>query len=280
MKTRILAAFVGVPLLLLSIFFLPVWIFAILIGGVTAVIAWELCSATKVAPNARARTYALIFAAAIPILAGLYDLIPNHGLLFYSPIAPILLLALLLAGELVLCYGTKKALKLSDFLVLLLAGGIIPTFFSHLVLLNLTFGHQYYLLLPFLIAFVSDAGAYFTGGVFGKQKLIERVSPNKTRAGAVGGLVLCTVGVAAFAVTAHLVDGAGLNIPAIFLYGIVGSVIVQLGDLVFSAIKREYHVKDFGTLIPGHGGMLDRFDSMILLAPFVSIMLGYFPLFG
>ena len=121
----------------------------------------------------------------------------------------------------------------------------------------------------FIVAFLTDTFAYFTGYLFGKHKLIPKVSPKKTIEGSIGGVVGSTVGCIVFGYLFNL------DMTAMIIIGSIGSVIAQFGDLFASSIKRYVGIKDYGKLIPGHGGVLDRFDSVILVAPFVyySIML-------
>lgn len=136
----------------------------------------------------------------------------------------------------------------------------------------------------FIIAWGSDTSAYFCGTFFGKHKLIPRVSPKKTVEGSVGAVIcvalLCLLYV-------FIVDRCGGNfgegsigaaeyIMAPVL-GIIASALSQLGDLAASAVKRDTGIKDFGKIFPGHGGFMDRFDSVILIAPVVYYVVRYFP---
>lgn len=114
----------------------------------------------------------------------------------------------------------------------------------------------------------SDAGAYFSGRRFGKNKLWPSISPNKTVEGAVGGIIYATVAALLFA----LFSGGLLTIGRAFLIGASAAVVGQLGDLIQSAYKRVYGIKDSGKLLPGHGGILDRCDSWIIVFPFVHIV--------
>lgn len=117
----------------------------------------------------------------------------------------------------------------------------------------------------FVIAFATDSFAYFAGKTFGKHKLIEAVSPNKTVEGAVGGIVGCLLGTAIF----KLVLMPELDWSFVIILGTLGSIASQIGDLTASKIKRHCKTKDFGNVIPGHGGVLDRFDSILFTAPVV-----------
>ena len=120
-----------------------------------------------------------------------------------------------------------------------------------------------YVWLIFIISFCTDIFAYFTGYFFGKHKLIPLVSPKKTIEGSIGGILGSTVGCM---ILGHFF---GMEMIHMVVIGLVGSIIAQFGDLFASSIKRYVGIKDYGKLIPGHGGILDRFDSVILVAPFV-----------
>ena len=129
---------------------------------------------------------------------------------------------------------------------------------------------------------MNDAFAFVCGKALGQRQLVPNTSPNKTAEGALGALLLTTalvVGVGWFIYTAEYRDthgiSAGKELRYLILLGIIVSAVGQVGDLVLSSIKRDLGIKDFGTLIPGHGGLLDRFDSLILVAPAVFHFTNY-----
>lgn len=115
----------------------------------------------------------------------------------------------------------------------------------------------------FFIAWMTDVFAFFTGTWFGKHKLIPEVSPKKSVEGAIGGIVGGVVGCVAYALFIQYTTAYTPNLIMFIIMGAIGSVVSQAGDLIASLIKREYGVKDYGQLLPGHGGILDRFDSII-----------------
>lgn len=126
-----------------------------------------------------------------------------------------------------------------------------------------------FLLFAFLLAWSSDTGAYFTGMAWGRHKLFPRVSPSKSVEGAVGGL-LATMAAALIGRTYLVLDGTGqpmITMPQAVVLGLIVGVANQLGDLVESLLKRDAAVKDTSTMIPGHGGVLDRFDSLLFAGP-------------
>lgn len=140
---------------------------------------------------------------------------------------------------------------------------------------------MYYVLIAVFAAWVADAGAYFAGTFFGRHKLCPEISPKKTVEGAVGGMIVNV----AFMLLSGLVLSQGVyggtvqaHYLPLFLIGFFGSPISILGDLSFSLIKRSCHIKDFGQVIPGHGGILDRFDSVVFTAPFVYLLASWLPL--
>ena len=123
-------------------------------------------------------------------------------------------------------------------------------------------------LLVFALLWTNDTFAYLTGRLLGKHKLFERISPGKTIEGSIGGLVFTMVGVVVFS---HYVDWLSLY-QAVGM-GLIAVVFGTLGDLCESMLKRQAGVKDSGNLIPGHGGVLDRFDSVLFAIPFVFVFL-------
>ncbi len=131
-------------------------------------------------------------------------------------------------------------------------------------------------MLPLLLTWSTDIGAYAFGRLFGKKKLIPSVSPGKTVAGAVGGLAL-TVVMCLLYVRFILMPYAqlGLTLQGAILFGIVVSIAAQTGDLAESLLKREAGVKDSSLIIPGHGGVLDRFDSLLFVMPVSFLVLNH-----
>lgn len=127
----------------------------------------------------------------------------------------------------------------------------------------------YYLFLIFICAWMTDTGAYFSGRFFGKHKLAPSISPKKTVEGSVGGIICAMLGCIVLGLVATYINEASPNYWLLALVGLIGSCLAQLGDLIASLIKRTCGVKDFGNIMPGHGGALDRFDSVIMVSPFI-----------
>ena len=171
--------------------------------------------------------------------------------------------------------------SLSNCATALLLGFIVPLFFSSAVFIrDLHGGVQggFYVLVALGAAWLSDTSAYFVGTFFGKRKLAPKVSPKKTIEGTLGGIVISTGLILILGLVYQARMGARVDFLALALLSPVFSVIAMLGDLTASAIKREYGVKDFGTIMPGHGGVLDRFDSVLFTLPAVYVATRYFEL--
>ena len=121
----------------------------------------------------------------------------------------------------------------------------------------------YLCLLAFIGPFTTDTFAYFTGRFFGRHKLIPEVSPKKTVEGSIGGTVFCIIGYVVFGLVMQFGYGFTVNYWMLGIAGLLVAVISQIGDLIASLIKREHGIKDYGKIFPGHGGVMDRFDSVL-----------------
>ena len=127
--------------------------------------------------------------------------------------------------------------------------------------------------LVFIGAWGSDTCAYCIGCLFGKHKAFPVLSPKKSVEGCIGGIAGTALIAGIYAACLnHFVEGAEVSVLSFVIIGAFASVVSQIGDLAASALKRNYEIKDYGKLIPGHGGILDRFDSIIFTAPLVYIM--------
>lgn len=153
---------------------------------------------------------------------------------------------------------------------------------SHIVLIRNYHYGLFFVWLAFICAWGCDTGAYFTGVAIGKHKLIPDLSPKKTIEGAVGGIVVATmIGAAYGFFVESYFNLEGVNTVLLCtVTGAVGSILAQIGDLAASAMKRYTGIKDFGNLIPGHGGVLDRFDSVLLTAPVVYYLMLFYIVIG
>ena len=263
MKLRLIAAAALVPVLLVVLFVAPKVLTAVVVGILCAIAAYELLCGTGLVKHARLVAYTMIYAFLVPIWV-------HFGMNHYSCMVGILLFACLLFMEIILS-GAK--LRFDRIAVCLVAGLIIPYMLSSLVRIMDSIMGRYLILIPFILAFMSDTGAYFIGCRWGKHKLAPVISPNKSVEGMVGGLATVILSMLVYCLVISVGFRLEVNYFYGILYGLVGGLAGVFGDLCFSAVKRQTGIKDYGKLIPGHGGALDRFDSMVVVAPIAEILL-------
>ena len=269
MKQRILVAVIGIPALLGVLCFAPDWATALLVSLLCVIGCHEFMAA---AAPLKARRWWL-FAAALSVFT--VFTVYFRGAAFADTtifaLMPWLLAALLVVLFIaaVQVYGTDDELTFPDLCAVAVSGLVIPLALSCLVRLRMLDYGAGLVLIPLVSAFMSDALALFGGMLLGKTKLAPRVSPKKTREGAVSGLVGGMVGMILYRIFFFLCTEVQLHLGWCVLLGLVGAVLGQLGDLSFSCVKRQCGIKDYGRLLPGHGGVLDRFDSVIFAAPVI-----------
>ena len=268
MKTRILSAAILLPLLLAVVLFLPKFCTAIVFGIIAAIGARELLLGTNLVSQTRLVTYAMIMAFFVVLWSSMWSV---YTLLLLGVFGFMCMLLI----EMLICH---EELSFEKVALIFVAGWLIPFLLSAVVrIYNQLFG-RVFILLPFVIAFSSDTVAYFVGCAIGKHKLCPDISPKKTVEGFFGGLLGAVLGVAAYCFVMDKILHLQVNYIYVPVYGILGSLAAVLGDLSFSVIKRQSGIKDYGNLIPGHGGVLDRFDSMIVVAPLVELLMLYIPM--
>jgi phosphatidate cytidylyltransferase len=150
----------------------------------------------------------------------------------------------------------------------------ITFLFSFLILTRKLDGGEYFIWIIFIGAWVTDTAAYFSGMAMGKTKIIPQISPKKTVEGSIGGVVGCIL---ATIIYGMIISGYIRHIPAhhFIIIGLINGVLSQIGDWAASAIKRYTGIKDYGSIMPGHGGVLDRFDSILFIAPVVYFYIDF-----
>lgn len=276
MKQRILVAVVGVPLLLLVLVWAPDWATMALVILLSVIGAHELMHAVCGAEKAR-RWWGL--AGTMSVFAVISVAWSDEKYRVWGLALPgkLLLTAFIVLAFvcMVVEYGKDRALTFTDMSAVFVAGLAIPLALSCLLRLRMMPYGGGMVLIPLVAAFCSDSAALFTGMACGKHKLAPQVSPKKTVEGAIGGLVGGIVGMVIFRIVFFFCTVHSLNILWCMLLGLVGAVMGQLGDLSFSAIKRQCGIKDYGRLLPGHGGVLDRFDSVIFAAPVIWLIVSH-----
>jgi len=262
----------------------PPYVLTVVISVISGIAAFELLNATYARVNKRILVYTIMAAALVPAVLYLFSqplLTPNSSrliLALFAFVASILFIIMcLLIIEVVLKFRTVKQVTFLQILAILCAGIVIPYLLSSLISLRTMPAGPILVMLPIVSAFLTDSGAYFVGVGMGKRKPFPTISPNKTVEGCIGGLIIGAAGVLIYGVILAFITPFTIVISAFILYGVAGAVVTEFGDLAFSFIKRKCGVKDYGKLIPGHGGVLDRFDSMIFTAPLMYLLVSVIP---
>ncbi len=268
MKTRIIVAVALLPLFLAVLLLCPVWATAIMVAGMAALAVYELLYTAKLCPHKRLVIYTAV--AAVLTIVWCY---------FGSPrvwgMALVFVYACLMAAELL---HANTALHFESICVAVISAFVIPFALAALLRIRSMELGKYYIIVSLILAFSSDSGAYFAGRFFGRHKLAPVISPKKTVEGMVGGVITCTVFMLAYGLILDFGFHLRVNYFYAAIYGILGSFASVVGDLVFSVVKRQTGIKDYGKLLPGHGGILDRFDSTILVAPLTELLILFLPL--
>ena len=254
-------------------------VFNIMISLVLLLAMHEVMIATKIVKSASLFLAGAIYAAIVPFF-------PVFGI--YPAGVIITALYILSLIIIMLCeHGKTGLLRVSySFMV----STLIPYAVTSLAYINqLDYKdgglnvHEgiFYLLLALSGAWIADTGAYFAGKFLGKHKLAPRISPKKTVEGSAGGVLAVIIFYVATALVwqvAFLKGGIGINYFALIFMAICVSICGMMGDLTFSCIKREVKIKDFGKIMPGHGGILDRIDSLVLTAPCTMFFVAFMPI--
>ena len=239
------------------------------IGLISVLAVYEIISALGLAKNLILLIPSLLFSAVYPFLSVafwheaayfLYTVVIFAALIFYHP-----------------------EITFREVGVIYSMSLLIPTALGTIISLREIGGDHgmFYVIIAIFSAWSADVGAFFAGTFFGRHKLCPSISPNKTYEGVAGGFALNILAMLVFGYIFQAIYYAysvRVSYLSLLLIGIFGTVVSILGDLSFSLIKRSCHIKDFSEIIPGHGGILDRFDSVIFEAPFVYFLVQLLPI--
>ena len=270
MKQRWLVVAIGLPLLLLVLLACPAWATMLLVCAIAGIAAYELLHTAG--ENIPTNFYWGLVTTVVmqetwlfkEEISGTYDLSISTVTIFRWILV---MMAFLFA---VISYGKEKPFTFGDVAVSIVGGIVFPAMYSCIFLLRsyADFG-RVYVLAPFFIAFAGDSLSMGFGMWFGKRKMAPHVSPHKTWAGGIGGPIGSALAMLLLGLIAQKWLGYAPDYARLALVGAVANVFGQLGDLSMSLIKREAGIKDYSHLFLTHGGMLDRFDSTMFIAPVV-----------
>jgi phosphatidate cytidylyltransferase len=265
--------FVLVPIL----FFADTVVLPIAVALFTVIAAYEILHCVGLHKNLWVSAPLYLVSAALPFGIRYFEVATVIAL----PVALCVVLIYLLAAA-VFSHGKADIRDVSTSMVLWLY--TLIGFSGLMIMHDFIRGGQYFYLLAFVGAWITDTFAYFTGMLLGKHKLIPDVSPKKTVEGAVGGVVFCTLSFVVFGLLYNrfwLADGdEAIPLLAMAIVGFIVSIVSQIGDLSLSLLKRKYGIKDFGKIFPGHGGVLDRFDSVLAVSIILTVSFVVFTMLG
>ena len=278
MKTRIITAIVAICLLLPVLIFSDTVVFPIMIALCAVVALYEMSSCIGLKKAWILTFPAYLLALGLPFLIRYGEGI--EALRQYA-FAAICVVILYFFSVLTFSHGKYK---LSDVAIWFLTAFYILLGFNSILVLRFyeAAGGKYVYLLVFIGAWVTDTFAYFCGillGRGGKHKLIPDVSPKKTWEGSIGGVIFCMLSMVIFGLIVNRISDFEANYLLLLIAGLLISIVSQIGDLCMSVIKRTYGIKDYGKLFPGHGGVLDRFDSTLAVAVILAAFCSFFDFF-
>ncbi|WP_028468102.1 phosphatidate cytidylyltransferase [Neptunomonas japonica] len=268
LRQRIITASILAPLVLCGVFLLPVKGFAVFFAVVTLIGAWEWALLSGIKVTIKRIGFSVV--VLMSILLGWWLHLEEAQDFVLLPVIALWCLAFIWTIR----YPSEGSWKHS--LVRALCGVLMlaAAWLSMLELKSLESGNAW-LLLILLIVWAADIGAYFSGKRWGKAKLAPQVSPGKTREGMYGGLLAVALTTLVFAWW----NGLGVASSAFLLaLGLIVGLVSVMGDLFESLLKRHSQVKDSGSILPGHGGVLDRIDSVLAAAPFYFLGLTFLPI--
>lgn len=275
MAIRIISAIVGIVIAIVVLFFSDTMLFNAAIAAISCVILYELFHVEKFEQYKISCAICMIFTLAMPFMA-LPVLVPYRYLFAVTCVFALFVTYLV----------QHKTLQFDKLSFMITTTVLVTLSMCCLILIKDTNSIHgvFYVGLSLGGAWVADSAAYFVGTALGKHKLCPEISPKKTVEGAVGGIVITGLifALAGF-IYVKIMTAQGYiiqtNYIILALLGMVCAVLGMVGDLTASLLKRQCQIKDYGKIMPGHGGMLDRFDSVLFVVPFMRIFLSYVNIF-
>lgn len=276
MLTRILTAIVGISIGIVIVILSDTIILDIAVAALAVIMVYELLSKCKCLQYKVNSAVCFLFAAALPFL--------TH---YCSQNIIYIFAALCILVMMTWYIFDHKRLNI-DKLCFMIATTMLSSMAMCCIirLKNMDEIHgKFYVVICLAAAWLSDGAAYFVGTFFGKRKLCPEISPKKTVEGAVGGVVGGTVILLIFVIVYNMIMNArgynfSINYVWVVAVGLISGLLSIVGDLSASLLKRQNDIKDFGKIMPGHGGVLDRFDSVLFVAPFMALTFEYIKMFN
>lgn len=281
MKNRLISAAVIIAVFLVAVFTSSIpFVLSGVVALVSAAALYEVLSVTKCAEGRVFRNIGTLFAVTVPFLTELTAtrILEKYNVNFsVVALAAVFIYTLILFCTILISNGKYSFEHLGT---VFLMSVIIPFFFSTIVSVNHKEYGILYVILMFLCSWGADTGGYIFGCLFGRKKFAPHISPKKTFAGVIGALATAVSVCILIGYCAGKVGTVPVDYVSLAICGVVGGMCAITGDLIASMIKRSFGVKDFGNLIPGHGGIMDRFDSVLFASPAIYLIITVMPAFG
>ncbi len=270
MKQRVISAFFGIIVLVLVLLGNQL-VFDVVVTLISAMAIYEVLNAIGLSKNKKMTAIAVLLP--IGLMATSYISEENPTEYLYSVIF------LFAAIFMIMMLFSKGRYNFTDTALYIAVSVVFALPFLHVSMVRRLGNGNLDVLVILIGSWITDTCAYFSGYFFGKHKLAPEISPKKTIEGSIGGIIGVMLIIVAYAYIAGNIMNMSVNIYSAIAAGIVAGIVSQFGDLCASIIKREHNVKDFGNIMPGHGGVMDRFDSLLFVAPALYYILKFFPIF-
>lgn len=275
MKTRVISSLIGLVVLVVVLLMFNTIVLNIAVAAISLIAVFELLCATGCKQHRALFFLSMTFAALVPFFPVRF-VAQNLMVICYAYVLAVFLLLL----------KTHEHLRVEQVAISVMCSLLVPFSLTTLVYQRDSHGATlgiFYVLISLGSAWLSDTGAYFAGRVFGRRRLAPQISPKKTVEGAIGGAIFAAFTMLFVAwLYALTVSSVGYAIDVFYLRLFcmmpVLTAVSILGDLSASVIKRQFGVKDYGSIMPGHGGVMDRFDSALTVAPLVYLISQWIPL--
>lgn len=274
MAVRLISAFIGIAFALLVLFLNGTVLYPIVVAALISIILSELIKAVDGLQFRLGTAGVMLYGIVTPFLEFYH--VTQYSLLVHF------VCLLLLFGELI---WHPKTFKVEQISFMAMTGILVTRSIDFLISLKDLDQHGiFYVVVGLCGAWIADSGAYFAGVFLGKHKLCPEISPKKTVEGFIGGIVANAVVFVLLCfgyslVVQNTANAVQVRYPEAALLGVVCALISVMGDLCASVVKRQKNIKDYGTIMPGHGGMMDRFDSVLFVLPTMYLFLTVFSLF-
>lgn len=267
MKQRIITAAVALAIFIPCLIYSDKIVFDILIAFICALAVFEIIRCARLAVHPLILIPSLILAVFVPFTARRIDLKMGY------PVFLLIVIIVYMLYIFTVSMFSKGRIVITDAaLAAMMTLYAITGFCGILFIRGFSVAGANIYWVIFISSWIPDTGAYFVGVKFGKHKLIPDVSPKKTVEGAVGGIITCMIVFIIFTVIVNAIGKIHLNYLLMILASVLLAVASMIGDLIASLVKRHYNVKDYGTILPGHGGVMDRFDSVLATSSILFVL--------